>query len=154
MEEFKNNQIDILISTTVVEVGVNVPNSTIIIILSAERFGLSSLHQLRGRVGRSSMQAYCFLVSETKNEISKKRLEIMEKTDNGFEIAEEDLKIRDTGEIFGIKQSGLSELKLVDIVENMTEILISKNFSQNYLKNNNGNIVDENLKFDIENIKS
>ena len=78
----------------------------------------------------------------------------MEKTDNGFEIAEEDLKIRDTGEIFGIKQSGLSELKLVDIVENMTEILISKNFSQNYLKNNNGNIVDENLKFDIENIKS
>lgn len=154
MEEFKNNEIDILISTTVVEVGVNVPNSTIIIILSAERFGLSSLHQLRGRVGRSSMQAYCFLVSETKNEISKKRLEIMEKTDNGFEIAEEDLKIRDTGEIFGIKQSGLSELKLVDIVENMTEILISKNFSQNYLKNNNGNIVDENLKFDIENIKS
>ena len=100
------------------------------------------------------MQAYCFLVSETKNEISKKRLEIMEKTDNGFVIAEEDLKIRDTGEIFGIKQSGLSELKLVDIVENMTEILISKNFSQNYLKNNNGNIVDENLKFDIENIKS
>ena len=154
MEEFKNNQIDILISTTVVEVGVNVPNSTIIIILSAERFGLSSLHQLRGRVGRSSMQAYCFLVSDTKNEISKKRLEIMEKTDNGFEIAEKDLKIRDTGEIFGIKQSGLSELKLVDIVENMTEILISKNFSQNYLKNNNGNIVDENLKFDIENIKS
>ena len=153
MEEFKSNQIDILISTTVVEVGVNVPNSTIIIILSAERFGLSSLHQLRGRVGRSSMQAYCFLVSNTKNEISQKRLQIMEKTDDGFEIAEEDLKIRDTGEIFGIKQSGLSELKLVDIVENMTEILISKNFSQDYLKKNKGNIVDENLKIDIKNIK-
>ena len=153
MEEFKSNQIDILISTTVVEVGVNVPNSTIIIILSAERFGLSSLHQLRGRVGRSSMKAYCFLVSNTKNEISQKRLQIMEKTDDGFEIAEEDLKIRDTGEIFGIKQSGLSELKLVDIVENMTEILISKNFSQDYLKKNKGNIVDENLKIDIKNIK-
>ena len=153
MEEFKSNQIDILISTTVVEVGVNVPNSTIIIILSAERFGLSSLHQLRGRVGRSSMQAYCFLVSNTKNEISQKRLQIMEKTDDGFEIAEEDLKIRDTGEIFGIKQSGLSELKLVDIVENMTELLISKNFSQDYLKKNKGNIVDENLKIDIKNIK-
>ena len=77
----------------------------------------------------------------------------MEKTDDGFEIAEEDLKIRDTGEIFGIKQSGLSELKLVDIVENMTEILISKNFSQDYLKKNKGNIVDENLKIDIKNIK-
>ena len=150
MEEFKNNYIDILVSTTVVEVGVNVPNSTIIVILSSERFGLSSLHQLRGRVGRSSMQSYCFLVSDTKNEISRKRLEIMEKTDDGFEIAEEDLKIRDTGEIFGIKQSGLSDLKIVDIVENMTEILISKNYAQIYLQKNKGKIIDENLEYDIK----
>ena len=74
----------------------------------------------------------------------------MEKTDNGFEIAEEDLKIRDTGEIFGIKQSGLSELKLVDIVENMTEILISKNYAQIYLQKNKGKIIDENLEYDIK----
>ena len=105
---------------------------------------------MRGRVGRSSMQSYCFLVSDTKNEISRKRLEIMEKTDDGFEIAEEDLKISDTGEIFGIKQSGLSDLKIVDIVENMTEILISKNYAQIYLQKNKGKIIDENLEYDIK----
>ncbi|NYV28427.1 ATP-dependent DNA helicase RecG [Streptobacillus felis] len=152
MNDFKNGEIDILVSTTVVEVGVNVPNSSIIVILNAERFGLSSLHQLRGRVGRGSYSSYCFLVSETKNEISKKRLEVMESTTDGFKIAEEDLKLRDTGEIFGIKQSGISELKLLDITVNVKEIYIAKKFTENYLYNNFGLIRDKVLRLDVENL--
>lgn len=149
MESFKNGEIDILISTTVVEVGVNVPNSTIIVILSAERFGLSSLHQLRGRVGRGNYQSYCFLVSNTENEISQKRLKIMEETTDGFKIAEEDLKIRDTGEIFGMRQSGLSEFRLLDIVKNIKEISIAKEYSNEYLLKNKGVIYDQNLFIDV-----
>ncbi|CAM3456622.1 ATP-dependent DNA helicase RecG [Pseudostreptobacillus hongkongensis] len=152
MNSFNKGEIDILVSTTVVEVGVNVANASVIVILSAERFGLSSLHQLRGRVGRSSHDSYCLLVSNTTNDVSKERLTVMENTNDGFKIAEEDLRLRDTGEIFGIKQSGLSELKLVDIIKNIKEISIAKSFCENYLSKNKGEIIDDNLKIDVDRI--
>lgn len=149
MEEFKNHKIDILVSTTVIEVGVNVPNATVMVIRDAQRFGLSSLHQLRGRVGRGSHKSYCFLESKTNNEVSVKRLEVMEKTTDGFKIAEEDLKLRNSGEIFGIKQSGMSDMVFTDIVRNVKEIKKVHDFVIWYLEKNNGQIENEFLKMDI-----
>ena len=149
MEKFKNHKIDILVSTTVIEVGVNVPNATVIVIRDAQRFGLSSLHQLRGRVGRGSHKSYCFLESKTNNEVSVKRLEVMEKTTDGFKIAEEDLKLRNSGEIFGIKQSGMSDMVFTDIVRNVKEIKKVHDFVIWYLEKNNGQIENEFLKMDI-----
>ena len=149
MEEFKNHKIDILVSTTVIEVGVNVPNATVIVIRDAQRFGLSSLHQLRGRVGRGSHKSYCFLESKTNNEVSVKRLEVMEKTTDGFKIAEEDLKLRNSGEILGIKQSGVSDMVFTDIVRNVKEIKKVHDFVIWYLEKNNGQIENEFLKMDI-----
>ena len=149
MEEFKNHEIDILVSTTVIEVGVNVPNATVIVIRDAQRFGLSSLHQLRGRVGRGSHKSYCFLESKTNNEVSVKRLEVMEKTTDGFKIAEEDLKLRNSGEILGIKQSGVSDMVFTDIVRNVKEIKKVHDFVIWYLEKNNGQIENEFLKMDI-----
>ena len=149
MEEFKNHKIDILVSTTVIEVGVNVPNATVIVIRDAQRFGLSSLHQLRGRVGRGSHKSYCFLESKTNNEVSVKRLEVMEKTTDGFKIAEEDLKLRNSGEILGIKQSGVSDMVFTDIVRNVKEIKKVHDFVAWYLEKNDGKIENEFLKMDI-----
>ena len=106
ISDFKSGQIDILISTTVIEVGVNVPNATVMVVSSAERFGLSSLHQLRGRVGRSSLKSYCVLESECKTEKGRERLDAMCRTTDGFEIAEADLKLRGAGDFLGTKQSG------------------------------------------------
>ena len=103
---FKAHEIDVLISTTVIEVGVNVPNATAMIVTNAERFGLSSLHQLRGRVGRSALQSYCVLESFTHTEVGERRLAAMCRTTNGFEIAQEDLDIRGAGDYIGIRQSG------------------------------------------------
>lgn len=133
MKSFKNRETDILISTTVVEVGINVPNATIISIINAERFGLSSLHQLRGRVGRGEYQSYCFLISQTDNDISKARLRIMEKTQDGFEIAEEDLRLRKSGEIFGTRQTGFSDLKFIDIIQDVKTIKAVKDMCVEYL---------------------
>ena len=149
MRLFKKGEIDILVSTTVIEVGVNVPNASIMVIRDAQRFGLSSLHQLRGRVGRGSHQSYCFLESETTNKISIKRLEAMESTTDGFKIAEEDLKLRNSGEILGTRQSGISDMLFTDIVKNVREIKIVRDFVMEYLKNNNGDIGNEFLKLDI-----
>ena len=149
MEEFKNHKIDILVSTTVIEVGVNVPNATVIVIRDAQRFGLSSLHQLRGRVGRGSHKSYCFLESKTNNEVSVKRLKVMEKTTDGFKIAEEDLKLRNSGEILGIKQSGVSDMVFTDIVKNVKEIKKVHDFVVWYLEKNDGKIENEFLKMDI-----
>ena len=149
MEKFKNHKIDILVSTTVIEVGVNVPNATVMVIRDAQRFGLSSLHQLRGRVGRGSHKSYCFLESKTNNEVSVKRLEVMEKTTDGFKIAEEDLKLRNSGEILGIKQSGVSDMVFTDIVKNVKEIKKVHDFVIWYLEKNNGQIENEFLKMDI-----
>ena len=150
MKSFKNKETDILLSTTVVEVGINVPNATIISIINAERFGLSSLHQLRGRVGRGEYQSYCFLISKTDNDTSKARLRVMEKTQDGFEIAEEDLRLRKSGEIFGTKQTGFSDLKFIDIIQDVKTIKAVKDMCVEYLKEKKGIIDNEYLKMDIE----
>ncbi|WP_414146494.1 ATP-dependent DNA helicase RecG [Fusobacterium sp.] len=150
MKRFKNKELDILVSTTVIEVGVDVPNATIMVINNSERFGLSALHQLRGRVGRGEHQSYCFLVSKTENATSKARLQIMEETQDGFKIAEEDLKLRKSGEIFGTKQSGFSDLKFTDIVHDIKTIKLVKEICVDYLKENRGKIENPYLKYDIE----
>ena len=143
MLKFKNKEYDILIATTVIEVGIDVPASTIMTIYNAERFGLSALHQLRGRVGRGSKQSYCFLISESTTENSKQRLSIMEKTEDGFVIAEEDLKLRNSGEIFGLRQSGFSDLKFIDIIYDSKTIKDVRDLCIAYLKKNKGKIKNE-----------
>lgn len=150
MEDFKNGIVDIIVSTTVVEVGVNVPNASIIVINNSERFGLSSLHQLRGRVGRGEHQSYCFLISDTKNETSIARMEIMESTNDGFKIAEEDLKLRKPGEIFGVRQSGVTDFKFIDIIHDVKTIKLVRDECIEYLKNNNGTIKEFPLLIDIK----
>ena len=117
MQAFKEHQVDVLVSTTVIEVGVNVPNATVMVIMDADRFGLSQLHQLRGRVGRGNKQSYAILVANPKTDSGKQRMKIMTETTNGFVLAEEDLKMRGSGEIFGTRQSGIPEFQVADLVE-------------------------------------
>lgn len=119
MEQFRAGELDILVSTTVIEVGVDVPNAAVIVIEDADRFGLAQLHQLRGRVGRSEHQSFCILIANPKSEDGQRRMDIMARTNNGFIIAEEDLKIRGPGEIFGTKQSGMPSFRVADLVKDM-----------------------------------
>ncbi|WP_127009461.1 ATP-dependent DNA helicase RecG [Veillonella sp. CHU110] len=134
MDAFNRREIHLLVSTTVIEVGVNVPNATIMCIHDAERFGLSQLHQLRGRVGRGSAQAYCILISDSKNPDSKTRLSLMEQTQDGFELAEQDLLLRGTGELFGLSQSGLPDLKVANIIKDIPILVEAREDANTYLR--------------------
>ncbi len=131
MEQFKNNEVQILISTTVVEVGVDVPNATTMVIFDADRFGLSTLHQLRGRVGRGTSKSQCILISDSDTE----RLKIMEREDDGFVISEEDFKLRGHGDLFGTKQSGDMSFKIASIKSDYKILLQAKKDSKEYLEN-------------------
>lgn len=150
MNKFKENKVNILISTTVIEVGVDVSNATMMVIFDANRFGLSTLHQLRGRVGRGSDESYCLLISNSEEQ---KRLEIMEKTNDGFEISEEDFKLRGSGDIFGTKQSGDMTFKIANLKNDYKILIQTKKDSYEYLSNDkyDNELIKKRL---IESIKS
>lgn len=136
MADFKDKKYDILVSTTVVEVGVDVPNATVMLIENAERFGLSQLHQLRGRVGRNDLQSYCILHTSTKSQETKERLNIMTQTNDGFVIAEKDLQLRGPGEFLGTRQSGLPDLIISDIVRDAKILEMARNEAIDFVKTN------------------
>lgn len=137
MNKFKDGEYDILVSTTVVEVGVDVPNATVMVIENAERFGLSQLHQLRGRVGRNSLQSYCVLITSSRSQETRERLSIMTQTNDGFVIAEKDLQLRGPGEFLGTRQSGLPDLIISDIVRDAKILEIARNEAIDFIKNYN-----------------
>ncbi|MFC7392515.1 ATP-dependent DNA helicase RecG [Scopulibacillus cellulosilyticus] len=126
MAGFKDNRFQVLVSTTVVEVGVNVPNATLMVIYDAQRFGLAQLHQLRGRVGRGSEQSYCILIADAKSEISQERMRIMTETTDGFKLSEYDLQLRGPGDFFGQKQSGLPDFKIADVVHDYRTLDVAR----------------------------
>ncbi|WP_261132769.1 ATP-dependent DNA helicase RecG [Bacillus sp. Marseille-Q3570] len=127
MAKFSRNEVQILVSTTVVEVGVNVPNATVMVVYDAERFGLSQLHQLRGRVGRGDAQSYCILIADPKSDVGKERMQIMTETNDGFELSQRDLELRGPGDFFGKKQSGLPDFKVADLVHDYRALEVARN---------------------------
>lgn len=135
MRQFAENETHVLVSTTVVEVGVNVPNATIMLIYDAERFGLSQLHQLRGRVGRGSSQSYCILLADPKNDVGKERMRVMTETTDGFELSENDLQLRGPGDFFGTKQSGVPVFKVADMVHDYRALETARNDAQTIIMN-------------------
>lgn len=144
MAEFYEGRIDVLVATVVIEVGINVPNASVIVVENAERFGLAQLHQLRGRVGRGKHKSYCFLVFNNVSEVARKRGEIMESSSDGFYIAEEDLKLRGPGEIFGTRQHGLPDLRISDLVRHLDVLERAKTEALQILQEDPGLESDEN----------
>lgn len=148
MQAFAKNHVQVLVSTTVVEVGVNVPNATVMVIYDAERFGLSQLHQLRGRVGRGDKQSYCILIAEPKNEVGKERMGIMTETNNGFELAERDLQLRGPGDFFGKKQSGIPEFKVADMIHDYRALETARKDAQQIV--NDGLLTSDEAYFKLK----
>jgi ATP-dependent DNA helicase RecG len=126
MTQFRKHHLDVLVATTVIEVGIDVPNATVMLIDNADRFGLSQLHQLRGRVGRGAEVSHCILLSDAQTESAEERLKAMTKTGDGFEIAEMDLRLRGPGEFFGLRQHGLPPLKIADITKEIELLGVAK----------------------------
>ncbi len=160
MDRFSNGEIDVLVSTTVVEVGVNVPNATVMMIENAERFGLAQLHQLRGRVGRGDAQSYCIFINTSDKREAQNRLDVLVKSNDGFYIASEDLKLRGPGDLFGLKQSGIMEFKIGDVFNDMDMLkaaadsvnLVFEDYENPFLKEKVQrymSIADENTKYVI-----
>ncbi len=137
MESFSSGETDILIATTVIEVGVNVPNAVIMLIENAERFGLSQLHQLRGRVGRGTERSYCIMVSDNESPATKERLNVLCKSTDGFFIADEDLRLRGPGDLFGTRQHGLPELKIAGFSD-MPTLEQTRSAAESILSNDPG----------------
>ena len=160
MQRFKDGDIDILISTTVIEVGVNVPNASLMVIQNAERFGLATLHQFRGRVGRGEYQSYCILKYQGHTDTIIQRMKVMQDTNDGFVISEKDLELRGTGDFFGTKQHGLPEFKIANLFEDIKMLKLVQSVSTKILqedplleKDKNirlKNLVEEKLKNRIE----
>lgn len=130
MADFVAHNVDILVTTSVIEVGVDVKNANMMVIFDADRFGLSQLHQLRGRIGRGTTQSYCVFVADPHTESGKKRMDVIANTTDGFVLAEEDLKLRGEGDIFGTKQSGLPEFAVGDVVTNYNTLVEAKKAAQ------------------------
>jgi len=146
MQKFAKGETQIMVATTVIEVGVNVPNASVMIVESAEKFGLSQLHQLRGRVGRGAEQSYCVLMTSYKlSADARTRMETMVRTNDGFEIAEVDLRMRGPGDIMGTQQSGIIDLKLADLAKDNQLIILARDAAQNILKNDPDLTSQENL---------
>ncbi|GCA65677.1 ATP-dependent DNA helicase RecG [Mediterraneibacter butyricigenes] len=148
MEKFAAHEIDVLVSTTVIEVGIDVPNSTVMMIENAERFGLAQLHQLRGRVGRGKHQSYCIFMSGSKSKETKKRLKILESSNDGFYIAGEDLKMRGPGDVFGIRQSGLMDFKLGDVYQDAELLKQASQAASEILKREENGEAEEKALFE------
>ena len=141
MEKFHDGAIKLLVSTTVIEVGVDVPNASVMVIEHAERFGLAQLHQLRGRVGRGAAKSYCILISDSKADVARERLEVLETTNDGFKLAEEDLKLRGPGQFFGEAQHGLPDLKVADVFRDVELLIQARDAAENFITD------DENLNY-------
>jgi ATP-dependent DNA helicase RecG len=143
MNDFAEHRIDVLVSTTVVEVGVNVANATVMMVENAERFGLAQLHQLRGRVGRGKDQSYCIFIYSSSAGKKPEKLDILEHTTDGFEIAEKDLKMRGAGDLFGVRQSGLPEFVLADIYGDSDVLKMAAELAEKISRKDSGTTAEE-----------
>jgi ATP-dependent DNA helicase RecG len=152
MSLFRQGEIKILVTTTVIEVGVDIPNASVMVVMDADRFGLAQLHQLRGRVGRSGHQSYCILITNPKTEDGRARIKAMVRTSDGFALAEEDLRLRGPGDFHGTRQSGLPEFKIADLLRDGNALEAAREEAQvlvkddPYFKNNESRALFEEMK--------